>query len=256
MGKYLVKRLIHGVISIIVVIFIVMLLVYGLMDRQLIFASDPNYTRLSGNSRTVYMYQQWERYGYLDYVPYSDYLDILVSDGELDSATRNEAAVLGRTPSGDSDTTQTYVAMFTDYYESQGYEVTRLDAGRTARDGSQLFASKDYNIFNRLWTYITGLIHIDNIHYASGIPDDERGLSFTWYDPVYGGEKFSPAIMGNGTRHKYLLYFDDQFPFIHQNIITLRLGTSYSVNKNFDVWNTMTDERGNLGSSSVSSPTG
>ena len=55
MGKYLVKRLIHGVISIIVVIFIVMLLVYGLMDRQLIFASDPNYTRLSGNSRTVYM---------------------------------------------------------------------------------------------------------------------------------------------------------------------------------------------------------
>lgn len=256
MGKYLVKRLIHGVISIIVVIFIVMLLVYGLMDRQLIFASDPNYTRLSGNSRTVYMYQQWERYGYLDYVPYSDYLDILVSDGELDSATRNEAAVLGRTPSGDSDTTQTYVAMFTDYYESQGYDVTRLDAGRTARDGSQLFASKDYNIFNRLWTYITGLIRIDNIHYASGIPDDERGLSFTWYDPVYGGEKFSPAIMGNGTRHKYLLYFDDQFPFIHQNIITLRLGTSYSVNKNVDVWNTMTDEQGNIVSSSVIYPTG
>ena len=44
MGKYLVKRLIHGVISIIVVLFLVMLLVYGLMDRELKFASSPNYT--------------------------------------------------------------------------------------------------------------------------------------------------------------------------------------------------------------------
>ncbi len=258
MGKYLVKRLIHGVISIIIVVFIVMLLVYGLMDRQLIFAHDPNFTRLSGTNRTLYMYQQWERYGYLDYVPYADYLDGLVANGELDSETRSDAVRLGSTPEKDSETTQIYVALFTDYYESQGYEVTRIDAVRqgSTRSSSQLFAYRDLSIFSRLWNYITSLVRIDNIHYASGIPDEERGLEFTWYDPVYGGDTFSPAIMGNGTRHKYLLYFDDQFPFIHQNLITLQLGVSYSVNYNVDVWNTMTDEQGNTVSSAVTYPTG
>ena len=258
MGKYLVKRLIHGVISIIIVVFIVMLLVYGLMDRQLIFAHDPNFTRLSGTNRTLYMYQQWERYGYLDYVPYADYLDGLVANGELDSETRSDAVRLGSTPENDSETTQIYVALFTDYYESQGYEVMRIDAVRqgATRTNSQLFAYRDLSIFSRLWNYITNLVRVDNIHYASGIPDEERGLSFTWYDPVYGGDTFSPAIMGNGTRHKYLLYFDNQFPFIHQNLITLQLGVSYSINQNVDVWNTMTDEQGNVVSSSVTYPTG
>ena len=74
------------------------------------------------------------------------------------------------------------------------------------------------------------------------IPD--RGLQFTWYDPIYGGEKFSPAIIGNGTNHKYLLYVDSTFPFIHQNIVTLNLGTSYSVNKGTDVFKTMTRSQG------------
>lgn len=258
MGKYLVKRLIHGIISIVVVIFIVMLLVYGLIDRQQIFAHDPNFTKLTGTNRTLYMYQQWERYGYLDYVPYADYLDGLVANGELDSETRSDAVRLGSTPENDSETTQIYVALFTDYYESQGYEVTRIDAVRqgATRTNSQLFAYRDLSIFSRLWNYITSLVRVDNIHYASGIPDEERGLSFTWYDPVYGGDTFSPAIMGNGTRHKYLLYFDNQFPFIHQNLITLQLGVSYSINQNVDVWNTMTDEQGNVVSSSVTYPTG
>ena len=258
MGKYLVKRLIHGIISIVVVIFIVMLLVYGLIDRQQIFAHDPNFTKLTGTNRTLYMYQQWERYGYLDYVPYADYLDGLVANGELDSETRSDAVRLGSTPENDSETTQIYVALFTDYYESQGYEVMRIDAVRqgATRTNSQLFAYRDLSIFSRLWNYITNLVRVDNIHYASGIPDEERGLSFTWYDPVYGGDTFSPAIMGNGTRHKYLLYFDNQFPFIHQNLITLQLGVSYSINQNVDVWNTMTDEQGNVVSSSVTYPTG
>lgn len=257
MGKYLIKRLLHGIISIIIVIFLVMLLVYSLMDRTLIFANDSNYTHLSGTNRTLYMYRQWENYGYIDYVPYTDYLDGLVANGELDQETRDEVAVLGNTASADSSATAEYVAMFTDYYESQGYEITRINATTVgSRTASQLFASKDINVFVRLWNYIKGLVHIDNIHYASGIDDSERGLSFTWYDPAYGGDKFSPAIMGNGTQHKYLLYFDNKFPFIHQNVITLSLGLSYSVNQNIDVWNTMTDDQGNLVFSSVTYPTG
>ena len=50
--------------------------------------------------------------------------------------------------------------------------------------------------------FFLSILDFDNIHY---VQEDigERGLSFTLYDPAYGGEKFSPAIMGNGTLHKY-----------------------------------------------------
>ena len=70
----------------------------------------------------------------------------------------------------------------------------------------------------RLGKYLSGLVTVDNIH---KVEEDvgERGLTFTFYDPAYGGEKFSPAIMGNGTIHKYLLYMDDEFPFLPQNLI-------------------------------------
>ncbi len=92
------------------------------------------------------------------------------------------------------------------------------------------------------------------------MPEDqdigERGLTFTLYDPVYGGEKFSPAIIGNGTRHKYLVYCDSTFPFIHQNMLTIRLGTSYSVNTGVDVFTTMTKTQGSYVASTVTYPTG
>ena len=53
MAKYLVKRIIRGIISVIIVVGIVMLLIYSLMDRDLVLAADPNYTRLGTNDKTM-----------------------------------------------------------------------------------------------------------------------------------------------------------------------------------------------------------
>ena len=96
---------------------------------------------------------------------------------------------------------------------------------------------------------------MDNIHYVKE-DIENRGLTFTWYDPVYGGEKFSPAIMGNGTRYKYLMYCNDQFPFIHQNLVRINLGESYTVNRGIDVWRTMTTAQGSFRTATVTYPTG
>ena len=98
-------------------------------------------------------------------------------------------------------------------------------------------------------------ITIDDINNVEDIVG-ERGLTFTLHDPVYGGEKFSPAIIGNGTTHKYLLYFDSKFPFVHQNIVTINLGTSYTVNQGVDVFSTMTSHQGSYIKSTVTYPTG
>ena len=67
----------------VIVVGIVMVMVYSALDRNLIFAADSMYTRVKSNAKEVYMMQQWERYGYVDYVPYSDYMRQLVRDDEI-----------------------------------------------------------------------------------------------------------------------------------------------------------------------------
>lgn len=261
MAKYLVKRILYGAISIIIVVAVVMILIYSLMNRDLIFANDASYTHQNNNAKIVYKYQRWEDYGYLDYVTYADYLLALTNSGEIDEETRSKLVAIGRTGDKDSDAVAEYVQKFTDYYQSQGYTVERLDAvlvgGKKIADGGQpqLFAHKDIPLARRLVNYFSNLLEVDNIHDVS---DDvgERGLTFTLYDPVYGGEKFSPAIIGNGTQHKYLLYFDSRFPYLHQNFLTLNLGTSYSVNAGVDVFTTMTQSQGSYVKSLVTYPTG
>ncbi len=265
MAKYILKRVLFGIFSIVVVVGIVMIMIYSILDRNLIFAQDTNYSKTSNNRRTTYSMEQWEKYGYLDYVTYSDYLTALRNDGEIDEDTRATAVKLGYTAESDSDLTAQYTALFTEYYESQGYTVVRLDAvmaGKRLADGgtAALYAYKDIPVTTRLLEYFLNMFHVDNIHYVEeNYPDadiGEIGLTFTLYDPVYGGEKFSPAIMGNGTEYKYLLYFTDSFPYIHQNLFTINLGLSYTVNRDEEITITMTKSQGSYVYSTVLYPTG
>ncbi len=257
MTKYLISRIIRGLLSVIAVVMIVMILVYTFSDRDRIFLGDPDFSRKQNNDQEIYKYQKWEEYGYLDYVRYADYLNQLTADGELAEEDRASATVIGRKPDADSELTKEYVQKFTEHYQSEGYTVVRLDAklfgARVAPGGNQqLFAYKNTPVFVRMFKFFGEIIHIDNIHYVKDDIED-RGISFTLYDPVYNTEPgtgeitnkvFSPAIIGNGTQHKYLLYFDGNFPFIHQNLITFRLGKSYSVKKGVDVLTTMTEPMG------------
>ena len=262
MAKYLFKRLLHGLVSIIIVVAIVMIMIYSMLDRNLIFAQDSTYSHMANNSKVTYRFQKWEEYGYLDYVTYSDYLNQLVKEGTIDEDIRSKAVALNRKQANDSDIVKEYTEKFRSFYESQGYKVERLDAvmmgGRKIANGGQqqLFAYKDIPLINRLVKYFTGLLSFDNIHKVENIAEEERGLTFTLYDPVYGGNKFSPAIIGNGTFHKYLFYVDNKFPYIHQNLLGLNLGTSYSVNQGIDVFTTMTRSQGSYVKTPVTYPTG
>lgn len=260
MGKYLINRIIRGLISVVIVVAIVMILIYSLMDRELIFSKDTLYTRQHNNQKITYQYSKWEEYGYLDYVPYTEYMQQLADAGEIDEDTRVEAVGIGRTADKDSELVAEYVAQFTEYYESQGYTVKREDAvvqGKKVADGGQqlLFAYKDIPLPRRLGSYLKNLFEIDSIHKITA-DVGERGVSFTWHDPVYGGEKLSPAIIGNGTQHKYLFYIDNVFPYVHQNMLTINLGTSYTVNKGVDVFATMTASQGSYVKSNITYPTG
>ena len=262
MSKYLIKRILRALMSVVIVVAVIMTMVYVFLDKEAVFAGDPTYSKRKSNALQTYKMQQWERYGYLDYIPYTDYLKELLIAGEIDNATYEAAVKTGDNLEGDNKTAKKYIEDFKAKYKAEGYKIVRLKGemkGNTKKyvDGGQpaLYAYKDVPLIKRLWSYLTGLITIDNIHKASG-DVGERGISFTLYDPAYGGEKFSPAIMGNGTQHKYLFYMNDKFPYIHQNLITINLGTSFSVNKGVDVFQTMTDTQGSLVKDTVYYPSG
>ena len=262
MTRYLINRILRGIFSMVIVVGIVMVMVYSALDRNLIFAADSMYTRVKSNAKEVYMMQQWERYGYVDYVPYSDYMRQLVRDDEITQEQYSAAITFGNKASQDSDEAAEFIRRFTEEYESKGYKVVRLDGkmkGKTKKyqDGGEprLYAYRNIPVLMRLVNYFKDLITVDNIHYVEDEIED-RGITFTLHDPVYGGEKFSPAVMGTGTQYKYLFYFDDSFPFIHQNLVKTNLGLSYSIRQGIDVFQTMTESQGSYAYSTVTYPTG
>ena len=262
MTRYLINRILRGIFSMVIVVGIVMVMVYSALDRNLIFAADSMYTRVKSNAKEVYMMQQWERYGYVDYVPYSDYMRQLVRDDEITQEQYGAAITFGNKASQDSDEAAEFIRRFTEEYESKGYKVVRLDGkmkGKTKKyqDGGEprLYAYRNIPVLMRLVNYFKDLITVDNIHYVEDEIED-RGITFTLHDPVYGGEKFSPAVMGTGTQYKYLFYFDDSFPFIHQNLVKINLGLSYSIRQGIDVFQTMTESQGSYAYSTVTYPTG
>lgn len=258
MARYLLGRVVRALLSVFIVTAVVMVLIYSCLDRNLIFANDPVFSKFKSNAQDVYKMQQWENYGYVDFVPYEEYL----TSRNLDEMQYAQASMLGDRPQDDSSQAAEQVAAFTAEYEAQGYTVVRLTGKRkgntqTYLDGGEprLYAYRDVPLGRRLVNYLTGIFQFDNIH---AVKEDvgQRKLEFTWYDPVYGGEKFSPAILGNGTRHKYLLYFDDRFPYLHQNFVTVNLGRSFSVNKGVDLFETMTGTQGSREMSWVTYPSG
>ena len=261
MTKYLLKRILRALLSVVLVIAVIMVMIYAFLDREAIFSSDPTYPKKLNNDKEVYKMEQWERFGYVDYIPYADYLQEELEAGNITQSERDAVASIGAKADQDSKAIAKHVEAFTQKYRSQGYKVIRLPgiklgASKYINGGKPyLFAYRDVPLLHRMVTYFTGLIQVDNIHNVEDI-QGERSLTFTWFDPAYGGKKFSPAIMGNGTTHKYLLYFDDTFPYIHQNLVTIKLGESYSVNQGVDVFNTMTDAQGPQKYSTVTYPSG
>ena len=261
MTKYLISRILRALLSVILVIAVIMIMIYSFLDREAIFTADPAYQKSLLNDKEVHKMQQWEKYGYLDLVHFTEYLQDEVKAGRLTQEEADAARIAGKAEE-DEELTKELVKAFTEKYEAEGYKVIRLPGSykigtKKYKDGGapRLYAFKDIPLINRLFTYFANLITVDNIHNVQDI-EGERGLTFTWYDPAYGGEKFSPAIMGNGTNYRYLLYFDDTFPYIHQNLVKINLGVSYSVTRDIDVFNTMTDAQGPQKFSVITYPSG
>ena len=85
---YFFIRLVRGIVSVFVAMCIIIILLFFVLDKNLIFSEDEQYVKLSNNQKITYMYTMWEKYGYLKRVTYPEYLTQLVKEGQMDEEYR------------------------------------------------------------------------------------------------------------------------------------------------------------------------
>ena len=212
--NYILSRLIRSLISIFVIMTVVFIMVYSLVPRDNIFFNDGTYTKLSGkpDDKRDYVLRTWQKLGYLDYQTINVYCEGLYGSGD----DKVSACILPESKESKD---------FTEYYEGKGYTVEPLSISK------RVYAYKDIPIITRLFRWFKDLIVIDHPWKIKdpNNPDLER------YIKLGTTETGGLAIRCSGCNYKYPLYTDSHFPFIHQNIISLNMGTSYPTFQGLDV---------------------
>jgi len=249
MKKYMLKRILFSIFSLFVVVMVVMVLVYSLIERNVIFQTDDTWNKKSKNDRIIYEYTMYQKYGYLTWTDFSRFLEtkykeVYGSEYSKQSDFLNDRNAIQKIDSyQDNPSVQEFIAKYT----AEGYTIRYLEpetykSGRVKPGGTgYLLAIHEKNPLLRLVDYVKGFFTIETIH---DVTDPELTDRYTrWEKDPYSGLF---AHVGSGTTHKYLLYFDNRFPFIHQNRVHINLGVSYTTYRGQEITSVITSPAGEL----------
>lgn len=234
MKKYLLKRILFSIFSLVVVIGIVTILVYKFVDRSKIIDKDPNINKYAENDLEMYINRLYAKYGYIDFIEYyrdPDYTS-------LDDATKKDIKKLFNTDKltlSDICAKSVHVNAYVKKMQNSGYSVKHLPVKYDRRGivkgaNGMLYSSKELSVFIRLGKFFSNLFRFETINDVKDDTLTDRYIRLEW-------DKRSnmPALVGSGTTHRYLIYFDNKFPFVHQNIFHINLGLSYTVSAGSDI---------------------
>ena len=257
MSKYLLKRILFSIFSLLVVVAIVMILIYTAIHRDVIFQTDDVWNKKSNNDRIAYEYVQYQKYGYLTFVDYPAFLKEKYSAMYGEGYDKHEDFIADRDAIQDPETMDQNASVqeFKEKYKNQKleyYEPVRNNRTGKLKSGGKalLLAIHEKSVFTRLWDYLSHIITFENKRMVQDENLTERYVRFE-KDPYSGAF----AIVGSGTQHKYLLYFNDRFPFIHQNWMHFNLGTSYTTYRGQEITTGITTPTGDLKKTTQQYPT-
>jgi len=248
MRKYLLKRILFSLFSLLVVVTTVMLLVYTLIERSVIFQMDDVWNKKNANDRASYEYTQYQKFGYLEYNDYAAFLKAKYEALYGADYTKNAdfKADLEAIQDENAYLENASVQEFIQQNEAKGYKATYLSPvrssnGKVKKGGNAyLLAVRELSPFVRLWKYITQLITVETTNDVKDEALTDRYIRVE-KDPYNG----LFAVVGSGTTHKYLLYFNGRFPFIHQNFLHLNLGTSFTKYRGSEITTVINTPTGN-----------
>ena len=249
MKKYMLKRILFSIFSLLVVVMVVMLLVYTCISRSVIFQTDDTWNKKSNNERAIYEYNMYQKYGYLNYVDYSTflrskYVEIYGEDYVNQEDYKADLAVIQNENEYRDNAS---VQEFLNEYYAKGYTFRYLTPLRYSdgdvKPGGKgfLLAIHEKNVLYRLWDYIKNFVTVETTNMVQDENLTDRYIRIE-KDPYSG----MFAVVGSGTQHKYLLYFDNRFPFIHQNWIRINLGTSYTTYRGSEITTVINAPTGEL----------
>ncbi len=252
MKKYMLKRILFSIFSLLVVVMVVMLLVYSLIERSVIFQTDDLWNKKSGNDRSIYEYTQYQKYGYLNWVNYTSFVqNKYIAEYGPETYSKEKAYTGDVKAVQDAETYQdnTTVQEFIEKYSAEGYQIKYLapevfKSGRVKPGGTgYLLAVQEKNPLLRLVDYIAGFFTVETVNDVTDpeLTAEQRGIRLE-ADPYSG----LFAVTGSGTTHKYLLYFDERFPFVHQNFLHMNLGTSFTTYRGQEITGVIESPTGEL----------
>lgn len=228
MRKYILSRIFRSLLSVVVVTALVYVIVYTLVPTSLIFKQDPNYNKMTKtlDKKVDYENTTFDSMGYIDYL----------SAGELQKRVSSQGGDINSEAAY-----QNYLSTLNGQWQLKTYPLSE-----------QFYATRDIPIYERVWSFFSNLIEIDH-PWRIQDPDNPNLPRYMRFekDAAAGW-----ALVGSGTHHKYLLYTNREFPYLHQNFINLNLGTSYPTYSNVPVWQVITQGQGRIDLQEVTFPTG
>lgn len=234
MKKYVFMRILRSLLSLFLVTTLIYTIIYMMVPRKKIFDNDPLYAKMSAKPdvKTNYINTVYEKMGYIDYL---DSKELKEAAEKIDSSVT-------------TDPTKENEAIYKDLISKKkdGWILGRFE------ESKEFYATREIPIAQRIFEFYGNMIQIDHTNKIkdSKNPDLERYIRVE-NDPAIGW-----SVVGSGTEHKYLLYFNGQFPYIHQNFVTFDLGVSYPTYANIDVLEVLTQGQGKKELVDVTFPTG
>lgn len=178
-------------------------LIYTLIPRRIVFQDDVTYGKLKSKPDELKAYENtaFRNLGYIDY---------------YDSASL-VAKVKEDYPEVTGEVTDQNTVIFQKWATDNGWTLNQLPISKA------YYAEKEIPILNRVLRFYGNMFELDHPWKVQDPenPDLERSIK------IQNDELAGWSLVGSGTQHKYLIYFNSEFPYIHQNIITMNLGTSY-----------------------------
>jgi oligopeptide transport system permease protein len=210
------------------------MLVYSLVPRRTIFQGDATYNKIQSrpDQKVEYENQKYELMGYIDY----DSSKSLQQKAE--SIDKNVTV----------EPTAANKKVYEEWVKKQGkgWKINQEPLSK------RFYATREIPLMERVGRFYSKLIEVDTpwrIHDKSN-PDLPRYIKFE------NAKGVGPALVGSGTKHRYLLYFNGSFPFIHQNVFTLNLGNSYPTYSGQAVTTVIAGGQGTTASKDVTFPSG
>ena len=227
MKNYILGRVARCFVAIIAVVTIVIVMLYTLIPREQIFKLDTSINKMKGDTRTTYVNSKLDELGYLDFV----------TQGQMckESSSPNMCAV-----NGSKEFEEIRVK-----YEKDGYVINFFESG-------EAYAIHEYNAAELIWHFYSQFFQVDHLNKVKD--DSNPDLQRKYY---FGGDQDGNfGLMCSGCEYKYQVYVNSSFPFIHQNVVKFKFGTSYPTKIGIDTFDLIMAGQGKQKQVEQTFPTG